>query len=332
MVFLATFSQEQIAAGMLGYVFIITGVHFWKHKKFDLSHIFYCLVSIFAFAILMMAPGNTVRMSHPTSAAFYALPLLQKITTNVPSIVNGIFGNNSTYFTGIFLLVVTYCAFINLKNSKKLKYLDSIALFASIFILLGQIILPTSYFSFVTNLFGNHQFLLTVAMIGHLMVLIYIVMRYLIVHQEWFIFYLVISAILSQGVMVVAPYYAPRCAIVFQIICYVFFIYVLSQMRKEVKVSLGYFLIPFILFTSFNMGTIFVGYYRNVSVNRHNDMALKEISMRIKNGEEIEHVFLSKLPNILYSGEQPYIEGCEYILGWIYEYYDIPSSVTIEYR
>lgn len=332
MIFLATFSQEQIAVAMLGYILIVTGVQLWKDRKLNVSHVFFCLISFISFAILMLAPGNTIRMSHPTSADFYSLSLFRKIVTNVPNIVNGIFGNYSTYFTGAFFFFVTYCAFVNLKKKNHIKYLDEFSFIVSMIMLFGQMILRVSYFGFFTNILGNHMFLLTLFMSGHFLVVIYIVMKYLITHNEWTIFYLVISAILSQGAMIVAPYFALRSAIVFQVICYVFFIYVLSQMKQDCNISIRYLLIPFILFTAFNMGTIFVGYYKNATINKHNDLALKEISKRIHNGENIEQVYLNKLPDILYSGEQPYIEGCEYILDWIYEYYDIPSSVQIEYR
>ena len=74
------------------------------------------------------------------------------------------------------------------------------------------------------------------------------------------------------------------------------------------------------------------GYYKNADTNRNNDILLKETSKKIKDGKNIEEVTLTKLPDIVYASDQPYLEGWEYIYVWIKEYYDLPESLIINYQ
>ena len=76
LVFLASFSQEQISAMVVGYIAML-------------------IVSLIGFAILMLAPGNSIRMLHPTSVSFYSLGLIDKIKLNLPQIILNNFSNHS---------------------------------------------------------------------------------------------------------------------------------------------------------------------------------------------------------------------------------------------
>jgi len=331
-VFLATFSQEQIAVAVLVYVFLSSIVTYVKTKKLSISDILFCIASLSAFLILMLAPGNETRLSHPTSAPFYALSFYGKFRKNVPEIVNGIFGPDYRYFTSVFFLTILYCAYHNLKQKKGISLLNVGAFLLCIFMVLGQLMFSNSYFGYMTAFFQDHLFLLSLVMIFHLLVILYVAILYLVKYQEWTILYLVVGAIFSQGAMLVAPYYVGRCAIIFNIICFLFCLNVLIHFKQETKFSLIYILIPFILITSFNMMTIYRGYLKNYVINERNDQVLVEVSKRIKNGGEISEVVLEKLPDPLYSAEQPYQKNYEYIIHWMHVYYDIPSDVLITYE
>ena len=59
---------------------------------------------------------------------------------------------------------------------------------------------------------------------------------------------------------------------------------------------------------------------------------MKEKSEEVQEGKTVEEIQLNRLNDLTFSGEQPYVEGQEYILNWIYEYYDIPYDVKIIYK
>lgn len=332
LLFLGTYAQEQIAFGVLGYITIISAVHYFKTKKVCGEEVFFILVSLTAFLLLMLAPGNNIRMAHPTSAPFYELSFYGKFRQNIPAIVNGIFGDFYRYFTGAFFLIILVCAYQNLKEKKGQPLLNQLAFLICMIMGLGQLFLSGSYFGFLTSYFGDHLFLLSLLFLFHLLVMGYVVIVYLISKKEWTIFYLVIAAILSQGVMLVAPYYAGRCAIVFNIVCFIFMINVLCHLTLEKKVNLIYILIPFILLTTVNMRTIMIGYAENYKVYKENEMVLIHAREDIQKGEDVSSVLLKKLPNDLYASEMPYQEEFDYINDWIKIYYELPREVTILYE
>jgi hypothetical protein len=46
----------------------------------------------------------------------------------------------------------------------------------------------------------------------------------------------------------------------------------------------------------------------------------------------METIKLFKLKDGLFSGDQPYYEGNEYIMTWIKKYYNIPENVELIYQ
>lgn len=332
LIFLATFSQEQIAVGMFVYILLNTIVNTIQNKKLNKSDLIFCLSSLLAFLFLMLSPGTKARIGHEANQIFYNLSLLGKITKNIPEIVLGIFGNDNRYFTVLFMIVSVYCAYKNRNQKCGNQKINSIILIANIIMLLFQITYKQSYFGFMSELFMNHKFILSIICLLSVICLGYSYIIYFIQRKSWNNIYLIISAICSQGAMIVAPYFPSRSAIIFNLIVFVLVINILIHFLNETKFSIHYILIPFVIFCSLNALTIMKGYYKNVEVNKNNDLLLKEVSKKIKRGENIEEVHLTKLPDIVYASDQPYLEGWEYIYVWIKEYYDLPSSLIIKYQ
>jgi hypothetical protein len=73
------------------------------------------------------------------------------------------------------------------------------------------------------------------------------------------------------------------------------------------------------------------GYSQNAATNKLNHKILMDSSLKIKKGDDVNEILLTKLPNDKYTDAQPYMPGCEYILHWMREYYDIPQNVKILY-
>ncbi len=331
-IFLATFSQEQIAAAMVVMMGSLWFLKFRKSKKIPVFESVMLALCLMAFGFLMLAPGNKIRMEHPTSAPFYALSLYGKLRKNIPEIVVGIFGKEYRYFTGIFFFVCAICSYFNLKSKKGFALIHQLSFLLLIFMVMGQFLFPYSYFQYFKDFFGDHLFLLSLFFIFHLIVLVYTVIFYFVQKKDSFMVILILGAIVSQGVMLVSPYYTGRCAIIFNLICFIFMIYVLCDLKGTYRMNLIYLLLPFLLITSINLRSILIGYYENSFVNHSNEQLLLDVSSRIKNGENVSEVVLQKLPNILYSSEQPYQEGYEYILDWMKSYYELPSSIVIRYE
>lgn len=331
LIFLATFSQEQIAVAAVAYIGIITIYEFIKTKKINKLNIIMIVVALAGFAILMLAPGTKIRMDHPSSGDFYTLSLFGKISRNYPSLIINIFSHYSKMFIMLFLSAIAYLSYKNLKN--KSNILNKISLLSTIIIILLTAVSSGTYFEVMYDLFGSDT--LKIVMLGlftiQLLLMIYSLIIYFVKEKKYLFIWIIIIAILSQAAMIVAPYYPLRSVIIFEVLFYIIIIYCICDFIDKKKFK--EIVILSLMFVSLlNLFTITRGYYRNNKINEQNDKILEEASKDIKNGKIIETITLSPLPELTYSGDQPYIGNNDYILTWVKEYYDLPSSTKIIYK
>lgn len=115
LIFLATFSQEQISVAAGSYIGIITVYEFIKNKKINKKNIVMLIISLIGFAILMLSPGTKIRMESPTNGDFYTLSLFGKIARNYPNLILNIFSHYSKMFVSLLIMCITYLSYKNLK-------------------------------------------------------------------------------------------------------------------------------------------------------------------------------------------------------------------------
>ena len=331
LIFLAAFSQEQIAVATVAYIGIVTIYEFFKTKRINKLNIIMILVALIGFAILMLAPGTKVRMNHPSSGDFYTLSLFGKIYRNYPNLIINIFSHYSKIFIMLFVGSITYLSYKNLKN--KSNILNKISLLSTLIVLVLTIVSTGTYFEVMYDLFSST--ILKIGMLGlftiQLLLMIYSLIIYFIKEKKYLFIWIILIAILSQAAMIVAPYYPLRSVIIFEILFYITIVYCICDFIDK-KRNKYLIVIPLIFVSLFNLFTITRGYYRNNEVNKENDETLIKTSKDIKNGKSIETINLRKLPDLTYSGDQPYIGNNDYILTWVKEYYDLPSDIKIVYE
>lgn len=331
LIFLASFSQEQIAVAAVAYIGIVAIYDYFKTKKINKLNIIMILVALVGFAILMLAPGTKVRMSHPSSGDFYTLSLFGKISRNYPNLIVNIFSHYSKMFIMLFISSIAYLSYKNIKNKNNI--LNKLSMLSTLTILLVTAVNSGTYFEIMYDLFSNH--LLKIMVLGvltiQLLLMIYSLIIYFIKEKKYLFIWIIIIAILSQASMIVAPYYPLRSVIIFEVLFYIIIIYCICDFLDKKKFK-EMVIIPLILVSLFNLFTITRGYYRNNFVNEQNETKLINASNDIKNGKNIEKITLNMLPDLTYSGDQPYIGNNDYILTWVKEYYDLPSDIKIIYE
>ncbi len=336
-IFLATFSQEQVGVASLMFVLIYTVYNAIRNKKVSKLDIAMNVVAIIGFAILMLAPGNEVRKEHPTSIDFYQKPLIERTIDGIQATIEGNFGQNNKIFGLFFFTTVLIASVQNIRKHYGYKWINYISLLSTTGITMLMFIRTEGYFSYVYSLVQGHRLIL-IATIGftllQLFFIAYTVTMYLWNQKSEGLINLFYCAIISQGVMIVAPYFASRSSIVFEILYCLIALKIIGDMYKEkdTKQIITCMMIPFLLICLLNMVTITKGYYENSHVNTENDQKLRAVSEQIANGEEVTEVTLKQLPNILYSGEQPYTEGNDYIKYYIRQYYNLPEDFVINYE
>ena len=334
MIFISSFSQEQVASVVLSYIVLYTVYDIWKNKKVNKDNIILCIVSLIGFLIMMLAPGNSARMDE--NSGFYSLSLIDKMFNNFPQLLTINFSSiHNGFFAMIFFLVQLYVCYVNNNSNKNI--ISKLALLSSFVIISISLFSGSFYFDYMTKYFNNNVIrkMLIIIMIIQVLLIIYSYILYFLKHKQITQIFILISAYASQAILLYSPTLPNRCSIPFMVLSFItfgtVFINILNKETKNYKFGIYIVLILSIMSIS-NYYTITKGYYNNSSINKYNDKALKRYSKKIKNGDKVKKIKLKRLKDDKYTSTQPYMEGSEFISYWIKEYYDIPEKVELIYK
>ena len=251
-IFLATFSQEQIAVVGLMYIVIWTIYHIIKDKKVNKLDILFTIISLIGFLILMLAPGNEIRKQHPTSASFYQLPFLERTGKAIINIIVGNFKETNKIFSFLFFSTALLFSFCNIQKKQGNKYLNILSLISTSGIFLMTFIKQEGYFKYVYNLssINLYKLLITAITVFQLGLIAYEITIYLWKQNKKEFTILFWCGILSQAAMAVAPYFPLRSTVIFQYIYYLIGINIIGEMYSEKyfenqKIIISAIFIPF---------------------------------------------------------------------------------------
>ena len=336
LIFIASFSQEQIGTMTIAYIGLITLYEFYKDKKIDINNMVMCISSICGFLILMLSPGNRIRMDHPGSKEFYDLSLFGKLKKNIPEILLNNFGIYTRIFMIVFFIVILYISYKVFSKKIGNSIINKISLLSNILILGITIFMQEGYFKYLYNYTGSDiwKYIIMMIFIIQLLLIIYSVVLYLYNKKQIPLISLFLACICSQLTMLVAPYFPLRSAIMFQFGMFVLFIYIFINILDDIKNKkiIRIITIPICLVLLLNFGSITKGYLSNYKINKDNDKVLRQVSKDIKNNKNIDRIKLRKLHNDLYSCDQPYMDGYDYILIYMRKYYELPDDILIYYE
>ncbi|HIR74276.1 TPA: hypothetical protein IAB95_02100, partial [Candidatus Ventrenecus avicola] len=330
--FFAAFSQEQIAAMTIAYnIFYILIEWFFKKRKDKKQFIFF-VFSLLGFCILMLAPGNQMRLD--TTSSFANLNLFQKLMTTVPAIISGVFATYNGMFLTLFFIVVFIISFINLTKYRSNFFVKLCSISNFIVVLLSLFMENNNYFTYFTSMTTNSTilFLINLIYLFQLLGVILSVCYYFYKEKKFLFMELFLAGLVSLAVMLFAPYYPPRSSIPFIFVMFVPIIYIIGNVIAKVPKLSNILIFTLCIIAFINYATIVRGYFKNNEVNQYNDSLLVASSKKIQNGDEIDTIILKKLHDPTYGGDMPYYENCEYILEWMKNYYSIPRDVDIIYE
>ncbi len=326
-------SHEQVGFMCTSYlVLTIIDDKWFKKRKIAKEKWLLLIISIIGFGFMMLAPGNKVRLASPTSNNFENISLFAKLRYTIPALINGVFEVTSSMFLNLLLVVISYMSIKNLKKyHNKLLYIVCLSnLFITIFSLTKNGFLYFNYFQSFTD---NKFLLLLIYLVYGLQIFLMIITVILYYLENHLMVKLFLAGLSSLAVMIVAPYFPSRSNLPFYFICFLVIILTINDMVVNLdKKTVNLIVLAILGISMLNYGTITYGYYKNSAVQKENDKVLKDASQKIKAGEKIESVVYKKLPYILYSGDQPYIEGFDYIEAWIKNYYELPKDIKFIYN
>lgn len=341
LVFISSFSQEQVSVLVMSTIVIKSFLTYIKTKEINKDDIIMIFCSFLGLSILMLAPGNSVRMNfNEANKEFYSLPLFSKIFRQLPSVIVNNFCGNTKIFTLLLFSACTYivCSFIKKEKNNYRTAFFCILLISHLLVLFSFAFFENGIFEYIyAKMLGIDSKLLYVILLFFLIIpligAIISIIIYLLKEKNDLLFSLFIGSILSQACMVVTSYFPLRSAIIFQFICFIVLGTLFSKIFvKKSTLIKSIVLYVFVFCMFFNYSKILIGYYSNNKVNKENDLSLRETSKNIKDGKNVDIIYLEKLPDISYSSLMPYQEGFEYILFYIREYYDLPEGIKIIYN
>ncbi len=310
--FTAAFSYEQIAVLIVVYVVMdcVFARLYGQKQKYEWGIL---AATICGAALEIFAPGNFVRSSNPIYNNFREMSIWDKLSANVPHLLEMNFGVNNRAFTIVLivtgLLAILYC------ERKGLRLCLGLAAYLSMSVMvlcLWKIDMPI-YAGAVCR--AIWVMLFVVYMISMLWKM-----------QRSDLCALFIGGLCSEGMILFTPTLPGRCMIPFDFVLIIVIGSAAGIEFSRCNVAPKVLLICLTCVLSVaNMTGIFRGYCDNYDINMINDSKLREKSMRIAAGEDISTIILYRLPNDAYAADMPYQQ--QYIEGWIKNYYEIPQEV-----
>lgn len=337
LIFCSTFSQEQIAVAAITYLMVIILANLYETKKISKSNILIFASAIIGFLLIMLCPGSQMRMQSETNNGFYELSLLSKLRISVPNTINYLFSPMSKIFVVMFMICLTYICYKNYtKKNNGLHFVDVISFVSAALMLTTTLFTNNVYFSYFLGIFNGSKIvgIIYIVYILQLCLVLYSLTTFGINEGKIQLSALSICAVFSQAAMLMASYYPLRSALIFELLFFPIVGYCLTKLFRVFSLHntiINIFLMAFCCLSFANYFYITYGYYKNSGINQKNDSILQEKSKEIREGKSVKKIKLKKLNDLTFSGEQPYSSGQEYIVSWIYEYYDIPNDVEIIY-
>ena len=318
LIFCSTFSQEQIAVAAITYLMVIILANLYETKKISKSNILIFASAIIGFLLIMLCPGSQMRIS-------------------VPNTINYLFSPMSKIFVVMFMICLTYICYKNYtKKNNGLHFVDVISFVSAALMLTTTLFTNNVYFSYFLGIFNGSKIvgIIYIVYILQLCLVLYSLTTFGINEGKIQLSALSICAVFSQAAMLMASYYPLRSALIFELLFFPIVGYCLTKLFRMFSLHntiINIFLMAFCCLSFANYFYITYGYHKNSGINQKNDSILQEKSKEIREGKSVKKIKLKKLNDLTFSGEQPYSSGQEYIVSWIYEYYDIPNDVEIIY-
>ena len=321
--FLAACSQEQMAVITISYALL--------EAAFSFAHRFKAWIPGICGAFLggcieILAPGNFVRAADQSNEAFFSLSFWGKVKVTVPTIVFCNIGRNNFLFFILVCSMVFIAGIVLWQAGKSKKVL--------LFPILADVLSPIiCFYCYRKSYYG---IVLQAVMALWAVLAALVIVWYCRIYQEYCLLFLCISALCSQGMMLVSPTYSYRCAILFQYLVLASSLLIFKRFlgnctgsKARFLTGAGYVFLAFLF--SLNGAQILRGYYSNHSVNTQNDQILREAVGQVEAGMEVTTIKLHRLKDDQYCNDMPYNKDKEYIAYWIKDYYDLPQVIELVY-
>lgn len=333
--FVASFSQEQISSAMVAMIFALTVEFIWKHRRIYKMQILSNIVVWIGFLLLLLCPGNAVRME--TSQG-------RSLIQNVGTVLSILGADNQKNITMIFFACAVCCNFyLGKKATSKwfrlLNYGIATGIIGLLIIMVWYQVGCVSAIQVVLSyIYPNYKkvyaYVLESAVL--LIILFQVLLWYLRYRKNSFICYLIGGALGALVVACVSPDVAIRTVFPYYLLIISFISDVVSWTGEKIRnrkvwirnvgIVIGVF---FISVSVLNYQYILIGYHTNSYVEEEN---MKRLSNYWEYVDEKGVIDLYKHSDDSFSNVMPYMDGYSWVEGYIRNNYHIPSEYVINWE
>lgn len=324
LVFIASFSQEQISVLVIVWIVAIIFFTFWEERnskcKKNIPHYLYgmAISAVLGGMITILAPGNFVRAAAARYDEFYSKSILERIAENIQSIININIGSYNWVFTLIMTIFCGVAVAIYLKNKK--IYILTCG-FSICFIMEKLLGIP-----FTMGIIVRFAWLFSF----FCLLLIYYYKR-----KNYLFFGMLVAGICSQGMMIISPTITIRCHTMMEFILHIVVVECIMSVyisetyktKRICRICLGVCVTGVCIYAAYNSSNITSGYRYNDEINMINHYKLLETKARYTAGDEVKEVDLYKLHDDSYANCMPYHSGYDFIEVWMKNYYELPQDM-----
>ena len=148
---------------------------------------------------------------------------------------------------------------------------------------------------------------------------------------------LLISGIISQGVMIVSPVVPLRSHTMMEFILHILLVECIISIYnnlnlKRLEKTLYMICVTMVcLYSTYNLKVTLTGYKNNYEINQINHYKLVEAHKKYLSGCKLSDVVLYKLSDDRYAHDMPYHSNAKYIEEWMKNYYELPDELVFNW-
>lgn len=331
-----TYEQTGVMPIAAGGVFII--VRFIQKKKIALNTLLPVLACVAGYLILVLAPGNFMRIE--LFPEWYYQPLTaERLATRFLTLAQILFTSDGGKYTSIAMAVSTILASVMLirrskikqDNTKSATWKTAVKTINIAGLALG--IFSTAYFS--VRLFSGAVSAIDdpVCMLFFIFSSVFFVYYFIMKNQKLMV-PLFLAGLASLGVLLVSPVIVfrsstPALFVYFIVMGMIYCEFITGTRRKWLNLV---YIAPLAMMMFFNYSTILRGYAINVPANEYNQQVLEQAQQQIKNNVSVTQITLHELKDDIYGNGMPYQWDKTFLAPWIKEYYDLPDYIQFTYE
>lgn len=315
-------SQEQVGMAFCTYLFInICLSYFEKNNSNYKNKIIFFIANVVGYILLIIAPGNFVRMSDGSSGEILKRGIFETIFEGIKAVIFSFkYVNLSIIYIAIIVCIILLLTNKE-SNNKVVEQLKKISLY---------IIIVSELIVIIGNIIDSAHIKYIAAAINIIFMLLCLII-YIVLYKDKILACIVCSASASLIPILVSPYFVDRMIFplfymliigLFVLIENIRLISKLENYKKSVKIVENIL----ILYGFLSYMITLNGYFENSIPKNINNWILRESSKQINTGEKMGTINLYKNINEKYTGTQPYeVDYTESIKS----YFNINQDVSI---